>query len=56
MSVHMNAGPTAHSRADLVRRVLGEGQSAMAVATASGLDAGIGEDASSTPTPWTTST
>jgi transposase InsO family protein len=39
MNVHKNARLTAHSRAELVRRVLVEGQSPKAVATAFGVDA-----------------
>ena len=39
MNVHKNARLTAHSRAELVRRVLVEGQSVKAVATAFGIDA-----------------
>jgi transposase InsO family protein len=39
MNVHKNARLTAHSRAELVRRVLDEGQPAKAVATAFGVDA-----------------
>jgi transposase-like protein len=39
MNVHKNARLTAHSRAELVRRVLAEGQSRKAVATAFGIDA-----------------
>lgn len=39
MNVHKNARLTAHSRAELVRRVLVEGQSRKAVATAFGIDA-----------------
>jgi transposase InsO family protein len=39
MNVHKNARLTAHSRAELVRRVLEEGRSAKAVATAFGVDA-----------------
>jgi len=39
MNVHKNARLTAHSRAELVRRVLDEGQAAKAVATAFGIDA-----------------
>jgi transposase InsO family protein len=39
MNVHKNARLTAHSRADLVRRVLAEGQLRKAVATAFGIDA-----------------
>jgi transposase InsO family protein len=39
MNVHKNARLTVHSRAELVRRVLVEGQSAKAVATAFGVDA-----------------
>jgi transposase InsO family protein len=39
MNVHKNARLTAHSRAALVRRVLSEGQSPKAVATAFGVDA-----------------
>ena len=39
MNVHKNARLTAHSRADLVRRVLHEGQSKKAVAAAFGIDA-----------------
>lgn len=39
MNVHKNARLTPHSRADLVRRVLDQGQSAKAVATAFGVDA-----------------
>lgn len=38
MNVHENARLTAHSRAELVRRVLSEGKSAKAVATAFGVD------------------
>jgi transposase InsO family protein len=38
MNVHKNARLTAHSRAELVRRVLDGGQSPMAVATAFGVD------------------
>ena len=39
MNVHKNARLTVHSRAELVRRVLSEGQSPKAVATAFGVDA-----------------
>lgn len=39
MNVHKNARLTPHSRAELVRRVLDQGQSAKAVATAFGVDA-----------------
>lgn len=39
MNVHKNARLTAHSRAELVRRVLEEGQPKKAVATAFGIDA-----------------
>ena len=39
MNVHKNARLTRHSRAELVRRVLDQGQSAKAVATAFGVDA-----------------
>jgi transposase-like protein len=39
VNVHKNARLTAHSRAELVRRVLVEGQSMRAVATAFGIDA-----------------
>ena len=39
MNVHKNARLTAHSRAELARRVLVEGQSRKAVATAFGIDA-----------------
>src|SRR5580765_2513847 len=39
MNVHKNARLTAHSRAELVRRVLVEGQRASAVAMAFGVDA-----------------
>jgi transposase InsO family protein len=39
MNVHKNARLTVHSRAELVRRVLDEGQSRKAVATAFGVDA-----------------
>jgi transposase InsO family protein len=39
MNVHKNARLTAHSRAEVVRRVLDEGQSRKAVATAFGVDA-----------------
>jgi transposase InsO family protein len=39
MNVHKNARLTVHSRAELVRRVLSEDQSARAVATAFGVDA-----------------
>ena len=39
MNVHKNARLTVHSRAELVRRVLVEGQSPKAVATAFGVDA-----------------
>jgi transposase InsO family protein len=39
MNVHENARLTAHSRAELVRRVLSEGQPTKAVATAFGVDA-----------------
>jgi transposase InsO family protein len=38
MNVHKNARLTVHSRAELVRRVLSEGQSPKAVATAFGVD------------------
>ena len=38
MNVHKNARLTPHSRAELVRRVLGSGQSPKAVATAFGVD------------------
>src|SRR5687767_7110245 len=38
MNVHKNARTTAHSRAELVRRVLDEGQAPKAVATAFGID------------------
>jgi len=38
MNVHKNARTTVHSRAELVRRVLSEGQSPKAVATAFGVD------------------
>jgi len=38
MNVHKNARLTAHSRAELVRRMLDEGQSRKAVATAFGVD------------------
>jgi transposase InsO family protein len=38
MNVHKNARTTAHSRAELVRRVLSQGQTPRAVATAFGLD------------------
>lgn len=38
MNVHKNARLTAHSRAELVRRVLDEGQAPKAVATAFGID------------------
>ena len=38
MNVHKNARLTLHSRAELVRRVLEEGQSPKAVATAFGVD------------------
>jgi transposase-like protein len=39
MNVHKNARLTAHSRAELVRRVLSRGQSSKAVAAAFGVDA-----------------
>ena len=39
MNVHKNARLTAHSRAELVRRVLDEGQPRKAVAMAMGIDA-----------------
>ena len=39
MNVHQNARLTCHSRAELVRRVLVEGQTPMAVATAMGVSA-----------------
>ena len=39
MNVHKNARLTVHSRGELVRRVLGEGQTPKAVATAFGVDA-----------------
>lgn len=45
MNVHKNARLTAHSRAELVRRVLNEGQSPKAVAAAFGVD-------SKTVTKW----
>jgi transposase-like protein len=38
MNVHKNARLTAHSRAELVRRVLDGGQTPKAVATAFGVD------------------
>jgi transposase-like protein len=37
MNIHKNARLTPHSRAELVRRVLIEGQAPMAVATAMGV-------------------
>lgn len=40
MNVHKNARTTPHSRAELVRRVLEEGQTRQAVAAAFGIDAG----------------